>query len=262
MAIRPSIRGMSTTQLAAWREAMRKAQALKDDRGYQHWAGIHGLPLPISCKHSPRGHQDFLFLPWHRAYLYFLERALQDRVKGVALPWWDWTLHDEGVPAAYADKKAADGAHNPLVDAAVDLPPDVLAQVRAALPGTLTKGKKPRTFRDPEPPDELPKKETIDSILSAPTFEDFSTRIENVHNAVHTWVGGSMSAVPVAGFDPLFFAHHAMIDRVWYLWQMGSAGMDPPSAMMDTVLDPFPMTVRQTLNLTNLGYDYAVEVVH
>ena len=32
-----------------------------------------------------------LFLPWHRAYLYFFERALRDRVPTLAQPWWDWT---------------------------------------------------------------------------------------------------------------------------------------------------------------------------
>ena len=33
-----------------------------------------------------------LFLPWHRAYLYFFELALQDQdpAHAVTLPWWDW----------------------------------------------------------------------------------------------------------------------------------------------------------------------------
>jgi tyrosinase len=43
-----------------------------------------------------------------------------------------------------------------------------------------------------------------------------------------------------------FWSHHAMIDRIWYLWQLSELGMDPPPDMMSTVLAPFPMTVAQT----------------
>lgn len=31
-----------------------------------------------------------LFFPWHRAYLYRFEQALQDQVSDVTIPWWDW----------------------------------------------------------------------------------------------------------------------------------------------------------------------------
>ena len=68
------------------REAFLAVMGLRDERGYQYHAGLHGLPLPIQCRHG-----DILFLPWHRAYLYLFELALQDRVPEVAIPWWDWT---------------------------------------------------------------------------------------------------------------------------------------------------------------------------
>src|SRR4051812_7956629 len=87
---------LTTKQLGDLRLAITKAQQVKDDRGYQAWAGIHGLPLPISCTHH-----STLFLPWHRAYLYFFEKALQDQVPGVTLPWWDWTKEQTDVPAPY-----------------------------------------------------------------------------------------------------------------------------------------------------------------
>ncbi len=55
-----------------------------------------------------------MFLPWHRAYLYFFELALQDRVPEVAIPWWDWTsasAHQEAamVPAASMSTGTAPG---------------------------------------------------------------------------------------------------------------------------------------------------------
>lgn len=98
---RRSARRLTVGQLADFRRAIAEAQAIGDDRGYQYWAGIHGLPLPISCVH----HRE-LFLPWHRAYLYLFEKALQDRVAGVTLPWWDWTNHFEGFPNPYSKRKA------------------------------------------------------------------------------------------------------------------------------------------------------------
>ena len=71
---------------------------------------------------------------------------------------------------------------------------------------------------------------------------------------------GSMSAVPAAGYDPIFWAHHTMIDRLWRLWQMAHPGVDPGADLLDTILTPFAMTVADTLNVSALGYDYAVEM--
>jgi len=135
----------------------------------------------------------------------------------------------------------------------------MINQVRTQLPGTLTR--EGRTLRDPDLPDELPRKATIDSILDAPTFADFSNRLENVHGDVHVWVGGAMSAVPTAGYDPIFISHHSMIDRLWYLYQMRHPGNNPPASIMQSALPPFSMTVAQTLDIRALGYEYAVQTV-
>ncbi|KAA8567299.1 hypothetical protein MFRU_007g03280 [Monilinia fructicola] len=48
--------------------------------------------------------------------------------------------------------------------------------------------------------------------------------IESIHDTVHTLTGGyiyygHMSIVPVAAFDPIFWFHHANIDRFLALWQ-------------------------------------------
>jgi tyrosinase len=49
-----------------------------------------------------------------------------------------------------------------------------------------------------------------------------------------------------------------MIDRLWRLWQLRHPGSLPPASILDEALPPFRMTVRQTLSVTALGYDYAV----
>ena len=70
-----------------------------------------------------------------------------------------------------------------------------------------------------------------------------------------------MSVVPTSGYDPIFYAHHAMIDRLWSIWQSRPHGQNPPGNLLNEVLTPFPMTVAQVLSIEDLGYEYAVEAV-
>ena len=257
MGVRKNAALLSAAEQTQLRQAFASVMALNDDRGYQRHAGIHGLPLPISCQHG-----NLLFLPWHRAYLYFFERALQDQVADVAVPWWDWTsaaAHRDGIPSAYTGR-TVNGSPNSLSEASIA---NLTTDQRRALAdrGFITGGTRPRTLRDPDLPDELPRTATIRSILEAPTFEDFSVRLENVHSDVHVWMGGSMSAVPVAAYDPIFWAHHAMIDRLWFLWQLGHPGASTPAGLLNQALAPFPLTVAQTLDISRLGYSYSVQVV-
>ncbi|KAM7203335.1 hypothetical protein V8F33_002326 [Rhypophila sp. PSN 637] len=49
-----------------------------------------------------------------------------------------------------------------------------------------------------------------------------SGSIEGFHGNYHIFIGGNsghMSVVPIAAFDPVFWLHHAQVDRVWSLWQ-------------------------------------------
>lgn len=235
---RRSARRLTAGQRADFRAAISAAQAIGDDRGYQRWAGIHGLPLPISCVH----HRE-LFLPWHRAYLYFFEKALQDRVPGVTLPWWDWTNHVEGVPGPYA-KSRAEGKRNPLFDSPIQ-------------PSGRTSPRQTRTVRVPGDPDELPSARAVNRVLDNLDFFTFQTQLESLHDGVHVWVGGTMGEIATSAYDPLFWAHHCMIDRLWYLWQLRHPGSGVPASLLNRALAPFPMTVRDTLDVTQLGYDYA-----
>jgi tyrosinase len=238
---------LTAGQLADLRRAFAQIKTIGDDRGFQHWAGIHGLPLPIYCQHHVE-----LFLPWHRAYLYFFELTLQDQVRGVTLPWWNWagpTSHARGIPQAYA-METVDGQPNPLFSSEINQ----LAQSQAQQVGEVAV---PRTSRNPKSPSALPTQQEIDAILAAPDFLDFSTRIEDVHDRIHMWVRGTMAEIPFAAYDPIFYAHHAMVDRLWYLWQLRHPNVGPPRELLQEALPPFQMTVNQTLSVVLLGYDYA-----
>jgi tyrosinase len=135
---------LTADQLALLREAFEAVYGIDDDRGYAHHAGIHGLPLPIGCDNA---HGTPYFLPWHRAYLYFFERALRDRVADAMLTWWDWRTdanRPARVPAPFANARVARKA-NPLNSARV--PRLALDQGRRA--GMTVPG---RTVREPRRP--------------------------------------------------------------------------------------------------------------
>lgn len=243
---RKNVQNLNARQLKALGDGFRKFQELTDDRGYGYWAGLHGLPLPYYCQHGSR-----LFLPWHRAYLYFVELALRDREPQAGLTWWDWTSiqsHTTGVPEPFAVRRVGSGA-NPLYSAVV--------------PPVARQGGQPRvTTRSPRAPGELPTAAEIEAIVDLPDFLDFSLQLENVHNRIHGWVGGTMGIVAWAAYDPLFWAHHTMIDRLWRLWQLRHPRSGMPESMLHQALAPFSLTVADVLDVKALGYGYASSSTH
>jgi tyrosinase len=245
---RKAVGRLSTRQLTHLRRAFSDAMTIGDDRGYQFHASIHGVPLPSWCHHGQPGAGAPLFLPWHRAYLYFFELALQDQRPGVSVPWWDWSSprsHAEGLPPAFAQAEVR-GRPNPL--AAADIWPF----------GDRDPRWPRRTSRQPRPPETLPTRERVNELLELGDYYDFSTQLEDVHGRIHGWVGGTMSLVAYAAYDPIFWAHHAMVDRIWRLWQLRHPGSGPSPRDRARALAPFPMTVEETLDVHRLGYDYAV----
>ena len=48
-----------------------------------------------------------------------------------------------------------------------------------------------------------------------------------------------------------------MIDRLWCLWQLRHPGAGPPRSSSTARCRRSRMTVRQTLDIRPLGYDYA-----
>jgi tyrosinase len=94
--------------------------------------------------------------------------------------------------------------------------------------------------------------------LAQTDFTNFWHSLEAIHDSVHVWVGGSMSAIPTAPADPIFWMHHANIDRLWSVWQASAAGTgkNPPLSGAAAVMDPYPYTEPQTRDITALGYSY------
>jgi tyrosinase len=242
LKIRKNIDALSAQELTDLRAAIKQSIALKDKRSYEYFAGWHGVPLGW-CQHH-----DTLFLPWHRAYLYWLELALQSQVPGVTLPWWDWSSTG-AIPGAYAVAQA-DGSENILAKAPITV---FNAAHQSGWPTETSRapGEVPQT---PAPP----YRQEWAYAMSADNYPDFNQRLWGVHDTVHVWVGGTMGQLDWAAYDPIFFAHHANIDRAWRIWQAAHPGANPPADVLGQSLQTDPaMTVQAVLDVTRLGYEYA-----
>jgi tyrosinase len=245
--------------------------AANDNRSWVFWAELHGFNQYDCWHHSrvgPGRGTEFsydLFLPWHRAYLTSFDHIAREQNPAAILSWWDWTstaAHDHGLPASYTDPEV-NGQPNPLASGPTPDMPDDPAR---------------RTRRFPGDPSELPSMTqarpelglnlSINDILALPQFADFTSQLQNVHDYIHGWtggtgpdgVGGDMGVVATSAFDPIFWAHHAMIDRLWYLWQLKWGTNNVPPDYLDKTLAPFSYTVRDVLDVQTLGYDYASSV--
>ncbi|MFJ4340706.1 tyrosinase family protein [Streptomyces sp. NPDC088915] len=194
------------------------------------------------------GHRSPSFLPWHRRFLLEFEEALKSVDATVTLPYWDWTADRTSRSSLWA--------------------PDFLGGTGRARDGQVTDGPFARSGnrwtiavrvdgRDFLRRDlgaggrQLPTRAEVDSVLAMETYDTapwnsasdgFRNHLEgwrgvNLHNRVHVWVGGQM-ATGVSPNDPVFWLHHAFVDKLWADWQArhpGSAYL--PAAGTRNVVD-------------------------
>jgi tyrosinase len=228
----------------ALEDAYQKMQAISetDNRSWIYWAEFHGFNRYECWHHASVSGTTFsydLFLPWHRAYLSFFQNAAMDQNPAAILPWWDWTMQ-AGLPAAFT-----------ATGSSLESGPMPSIQGQPAR----------QTTRNPGSPSSLPAASTIDDLVDNTTdFRDFSNQLQSIHDGVHGWVGGDMGVIATSAFDPIFWSHHAMIDRIWYLWQVKHGVNNIPATYLDKALFP-NYTVQQVLDIHALGYDYATAAV-
>jgi tyrosinase len=267
MRLRKNLLSLTPDELTVLRSAIRQAQADTSASGYGVLAGIHGWPLPVSCPHHTA---DLAFLPWHRQYLLAFEGLLRTYEPQVTLPYWDWTADpaptSDGLPAALRPTMAGGQNTNPLASGPLDLLRTWLASFPAGgVPQEVVNfiGTGP-TRRDPGDPDLIhaPQPEgyqlrgLVSAALQETTIELFTDLIEQPHDNLHGYIGGHMAAPETAAFDPVFWLHHANVDRQWALWQLRHP---------DAIQHPSPDTLTQDLgnhrfgdllDILSLDYDY------
>ncbi|MFR9798450.1 tyrosinase MelC2 [Streptomyces sp. MS06] len=208
---------------------------LKRSGRYDAFVTTHNAFVMADTDYGERtGHRSPSFLPWHRRFLLEFERALQSVDASVALPYWDWTADRAAGSAPWTpdllggDGRSRDGRvmDGPFAAATGDWPLTVRVDGRTFLRRSL--GARVR---------ELPTRAEVESVLSMTTYDmapwnsasgGFRNHLEgwrgvNLHNRVHVWVGGQM-ATGVSPNDPVFWLHHAYVDKLWAEWQRRHPG--------------------------------------
>jgi tyrosinase len=163
-----------------------------DPNSWLYWANVHQNFCPHGVPY---------FLTWHRGYIYRFEQQIR-AVSGDAsfnLPYWDYYAN-ASLPTEFTNP--ANG-NNPLWN------PRTNTNVSAALGYGFTQPQWvnfPRNWPTPMEP----------QIESLP------------HNQVHNIIGGFMPTMQ-SPRDPIFWVHHANIDRLWCAWLAAGGGRSMPA---------------------------------
>ena len=202
-------------------------------------------------------HQSWYFPPWHRGYLLALEAQVRADVIKLggpstwALPYWNYfgPGQEFSIPTAFTQRNLPDGSPNPLYLTArygPDSNGDIYVPTAAAIQqhpsdpnfafGTVTQDCMSNDLYTGR-----------DNNTKTPGFGGRETSFwhggglsgnleDNPHNMVHSYVGGTspdeqtpglMSVPALAALDPIFYLHHANIDRMWAVWNGNPANTNP-----------------------------------
>lgn len=218
--------GEDSQILKSYAKAIKAMKALGLDKqvSWCYQAAIHGRPGAASAFMGPCGkgetmdawrtcqHGNSWFLPWHRMYLYWFERIVRKMSADDtwALPYWDWE-NDKSLPKPFQQGTGLT---------------DLFAKGRNK---TLNNGT--ATVWDigtAEDFKKLVRDANANKIFDPAVSPDFSDLLElGPHDLIHSRVGsapttdgsiGLMGRTATTAEDPIFFLHHANIDRLWCRW--------------------------------------------
>jgi tyrosinase len=193
-------------------------------------------------------HQSWYFLPWHRGYLSAFEAIVRAAVVKLggpddwALPYWNYSDTNDSnalkMPSAFAATTLPDGSPNALLVSrrygdgtgnVVIRPSDV--RLGALREGQFVGGSGGGSTGFGGPQTTFQHDGNVNGQLE-----------RQPHNGMHGLIGGMkpnanpqdarnyglMSMPDTAALDPIFWLHHANIDRLWEVWlQRNSAHLNP-----------------------------------
>ncbi|KAK4439917.1 Polyphenol oxidase, chloroplastic [Sesamum alatum] len=286
MRVRPAAHLADEAYIAKFNKAVELMKALPEDdpRSFKQQASVHcaycdgaydqvGFPnLELQV------HNSWLFFPFHRYYLYFFERILGKLIDDptFAMPFWNWdSPGGMRLPAMYANPNSAlydslrDQAHQPPM--VLDLnysgtDPDISADQQTRRNLTVMYRQMVSNSRTPRLFFGSPYRRGDDPNPGGGSIENIP------HGPVHVWTGDrnqpnfeNMGNFYSAGRDPIFFAHHSNIDRLWSIWKtLGGRRQDITDrdfleasfVFYDENAQMVRVKVRDCLDQTKLGYVY------
>jgi tyrosinase len=216
---------------------------LKSEGIYDEYVKLHSEAMmkPAGSNGRNFAHYGPIFLPWHREYLRRFEADIQKYGKNPSLtiPYWDWTEdallpNPEQSPIWAEDFIGGNG--DPQKGYNVQTGPFSANKWKVVNPDG-SQGVLIRAFGIYRNIKTLPKIDDVSTVMkqtpydvpkwdrdSTPGFRNYlegwigNPDGAGLHNRVHVWVNGTMSNGNSPA-DPVFFLHHANIDRIWASWQ-------------------------------------------
>jgi hypothetical protein len=247
-----------------------------DPKGWRaHALEHHAVCAAVSNADDAQVHGCWWFLPWHRAFLAVTEWKLR-AISGdpeLALPYWNWSS-DRSIPEVFSRRGSALAQavrYTPdrkLMPVEVDHLVHDTPLARLGVAGLAASAFQARTR------EEIPFSFGGIAKPNAGQWHGRS-RLETVpHNAIHSYIGGEapdgalgdMTELSTAALDPLFYAHHGNLDRLWEIWRadpMRKATEPDDDAFLQHRF-PFlwldgtivTVSVADTLDTQRLGYVY------
>lgn len=222
-----------------------KSKGCEDPTSWYYQGAIHWIPDTIKqnnfcnsyhnlsdskegwrhCTHSKSKKEEIHFLVWHRLYTWHFEKIVRklSGKKDFALPYWDYTSGDRNkmsLHTLFRDKSSN------LYEA---------CRFDSINKGFSIEGEVERAL-------------DITKLMSYTDYELFNKNMDRApHGTIHDYIGhgndyndgkltfdnpitgsktpdGLMGWVPTAAFDPIFWTHHANIDRIWQKWTNSENG--------------------------------------
>jgi tyrosinase len=210
------VRKNANTLTVGERNRFIAAFAQLNNQGMGRFADFRDMHTAVS---SAQAHGAKGFLPWHRAYLLDLERELQNIDPSVALPYWRF---DQSAPNIFTRDFL--GVSDAL--GTVSFSPTNPLQFWTT-DGVQGINRRP-FFNTANAPGGL--RTEVQTIALGAAYPAFRVMEGNPHGSAHVSFGGSISSVPTAAKDPLFFLLHCNVDRLWAKWQRQNGRFDPAVA--------------------------------
>ncbi len=171
--------------------------------GVRLWQARYTPELQTWCTCQ---HHNDQFLTWHRMFIYYFEQVLRTAAKDpkLTLPYWDWTT-DRQLPLALR-------AATYVNEQGRTVPNPLRVEGRRASLNSGTSSLATSVV-------------STTNAMRANTFLLFGSRMEATpHGTVHCTLSaggcpnGLMGSVATAGMDPVFYFHHANVDRLYQCW--------------------------------------------
>jgi hypothetical protein len=218
-----------------------------DPLGWQAHASNHAS-FCATNEYRNQVHYNWFLLPWHRGYIYSLEKKLQEAVREphLALHYWDWTKYPR-IPMHYW------GADNPMNNTSrFVVPEDEIPYDFINIGASLRTNDFYIFGGYPKVPS--PQEQQRDGIAE-----------QTYHNNIHNWIGGDMASFANSGNDMVFTGHHGNLDRIWEAWlAYDKANKNPINPdwlettfyFTDAKGKPLDLKVKDLLNTEDLGYRF------